>query len=194
VRTPVRNLIAGNRMTARIVEIEVEPWYLHKLATQRGDEDTRTEVVLVLPRPAGRVLVITKPFYPPGTFRMPTGGVKPGETPEDAFRREVREETGLQSEPLLTIETMVLRCRSGDQTLDIASHLILGSPTSGCPRSNDPDEDISGYDEFDAAALRDAAERLRNLEGRWGGWGLFRAPAHLAAADFLAEEYRRGRI
>ena len=172
----------------RIVEIEIEPEFAHELATGRGDEDTRTEVVLVLPRPGGKVLLISKQFYPPGTFRMPSGGVKPGESPEDAFRREVHEETGLDSEPVATIETMTLRCRSGADFVDITSHVILGSPTSSSPSSNDPHEQISGYREIEPARLHDIAEQLSNLPGRWRGWGLFRAPAHETAADYLASD------
>jgi 8-oxo-dGTP pyrophosphatase MutT (NUDIX family) len=168
----------------RTVEIEVEPEFLYDLATGRGDEDTRTEVILVLPRPGGKVLLITKPFYPRRTFRMPSGGVKPGESPEDAFRREVHEETGLDSEPVLTIETMILRCRSGEDVVDVTSHVILGSATSASPHANDLHEQISGYREIEPARLRDIADELANLPGRWRGWGLFRAPAHLAAADY----------
>ncbi len=169
-----------------MVQIEVEPGYLHELATGRGDEDTRTEVVLVLSRPGRKVLLITKPFYPPGTFRMPSGGAKPGESPEDAFRREVREETGLDSEPVQTIETMILRCVCGPEVVDITSHVILGSETSASPHANDPHEEISDYRDIEVSRLRDLAGQLSCLPGRWRGWGRFRAPAHLAAADYFA--------
>ncbi len=169
----------------RIIEIEVEPEYLHELATNRGDEDTRTGVVLVLPRPGDKVLLITKSFYPPGTFRLPSGGVKPGESPEDAFKREAREETGLDAEPVARIETMTLRCRSGPVVLEITSHVILGSSTRDAPKANDEHEQISDYREVEASRLRDIAQRLSSLPGRWQGWGLFRAPAHFAAADYF---------
>ncbi|MGC8861270.1 MAG: NUDIX domain-containing protein [Armatimonadota bacterium] len=172
----------------RLIEIEIEPWYMHELATSRGDEDTRSEVVLVLLRPRGKVLAISKAFYPPGTFRLPTGGIRPGETPQEAFLREVDEETGLSSEPIRTIDTMVLRCKSGSESLDITSYVILGSPTSAPPEPNDLQEKITGYEEIDPAGLREVGERLSNLQGRWRSWGLFRAPAHFVVADFLLRE------
>lgn len=41
------------------------------------------------------VAVISKPFFPPGVYRAPSGGLHPGETVEEAALREMLEETGL---------------------------------------------------------------------------------------------------
>jgi len=43
-----------------------------------------------------KVIVIAKPFYPPGMFRAPSGGIDPGEDFEAGTEREMREETGCE--------------------------------------------------------------------------------------------------
>lgn len=43
----------------------------------------------------GRVVVISKPMYPPGAYRAPSGGIAAGESLEDGALREAYEETGL---------------------------------------------------------------------------------------------------
>jgi len=169
----------------QIIIVPVEPKFLHELATARGNMDTRSEVVFVLPRPGGKILLISKPFYPDGTYRIPSGGIHPGETPEDAFKREVHEETGLNSEPVKTIERMILRCTAGDKTVDITSHIILGSLTTDTPHPNDPDEQISSYLEADVDKLREVVNHLNCLPGRWAGWGRFRVTAHEVVLKYL---------
>lgn len=44
------------------------------------------------------VIVIAKPFYPPGMYRAPSGGIDPGEDFELGAKREMREETGCEIE------------------------------------------------------------------------------------------------
>ena len=41
-----------------------------------------------------KVIVIAKPFYPPGLYRAPSGGLRPGESFIEGALREAREETG----------------------------------------------------------------------------------------------------
>jgi len=43
----------------------------------------------------GRVAVIRKPFFVPGAWRVPSGGIHRGEDVEQGIKREMREETGL---------------------------------------------------------------------------------------------------
>lgn len=53
------------------------------------------EVCMVIRRPNGKVLLSTKTFYPPGAYRLPTGGIEPSEGIFAALLREAHEETGL---------------------------------------------------------------------------------------------------
>src|SRR4051812_2327989 len=59
-------------------------------------QNRRREVCMVLRRKSGLILTFTKTFYPPGVYRLLTGGVEPGESVRQALLREVQEETGLQ--------------------------------------------------------------------------------------------------
>src|SRR5262249_33019268 len=56
--------------------------------------DRASEVALVLRRPDGAIWLMTKAYYPPGVFRLPTGGIGLGEPLGAALARETREETG----------------------------------------------------------------------------------------------------
>lgn len=172
-------------MITRTVIVEVSESYFNELTTARGDMDTRSEVVMVLPRPNGKVLVSTKDFYPAGTFRIPSGGIHPGETPEQAFIRETMEETGLDSKPETIIGKIEHDCRCDNKCAVITSYIVLGSPTSQPPHPIDESERISEYREVDIRKLRDIATQLRNLPGRWHGFGQFRATPHELTADFL---------
>jgi 8-oxo-dGTP pyrophosphatase MutT (NUDIX family) len=44
------------------------------------------------------VAVIRKPLFPPGAWRIPSGGIDRGETFDEGARREALEETGLRIE------------------------------------------------------------------------------------------------
>ena len=60
----------------------------------------RGEIVLVVPRGDGQVLLHTKPHYPEGVYRLPTGGIRPDEAAGHAGRREGYEEIGFKSQDL----------------------------------------------------------------------------------------------
>ena len=60
---------------------------------------------MVIRRPNGRILLSIKTFYPRGAYRLPTGGIHPGEGVHDALVREAHEETGLD----LTVERFLAR-------------------------------------------------------------------------------------
>ncbi|HVP36935.1 MAG TPA: NUDIX hydrolase [Terriglobales bacterium] len=53
----------------------------------------------------GKVIVISKPWYLPGLYRAPSGGVRPGESLEEVASREAYEETGTK----IKLQRYVLR-------------------------------------------------------------------------------------
>ena len=135
----------------------------------------RSEVAMAIRRPTGGILLQTKAFYPAGTYRLPTGGIKDGEDVEHALLREVHEESNLDVEIerlVAVIDHSVL-----DGKAPFRSYMFLLRETGGTLKVNDPDEQISGWDERDVAGLERAARDLRNLDGTWRRWGMFRAVA-----------------
>lgn len=60
----------------------------------------RTAARAVVLDPAGRILLVRFEFPDRAVWACPGGGVEPGETHEEALRRELREETGLELEDL----------------------------------------------------------------------------------------------
>lgn len=135
----------------------------------------RAEVGMAIRRPSGGILLQTKAFYPSGTYRLPTGGIKEGEDVEHALLREVHEESNLDVEIerlVAVIDHAVL-----DGKAPFRSYVFLLRETGGTLKVNDPDEQISGWDERDVAGLERAVRDLRSLEGTWRRWGQFRAVA-----------------
>ena len=55
-------------------------------------------VAVVVRDPRGRLLLVRD--RPTGSWGLPAGAIEPGEPPEAAARRELREETGLQPDDL----------------------------------------------------------------------------------------------
>lgn len=146
---------------------------------------TSGEVVMVVPGTDGRILLMTKAFYPPGVYRLPTGKLREGEAPEDGLRRELFEETGfvLPIDRELGALNYVLRC--GDSETTLTSYVFLLEKTDEEPQSSDPGESITGFACATPGELRNIAEQLRNLEPKWSDWGRFRSIAHYYVADAL---------
>jgi ADP-ribose pyrophosphatase YjhB (NUDIX family) len=142
----------------------------------------RGEVVLVVNRPDGMILH-TKDFYPPGTYRLPSGGVKWGESVLSALHREAWEEMGLEIEVerfqgLLEYE---LRCQ--EETMTFVSYVFLVRGGEGKLIPQDEGERITSFRQVPVAELSAVTDSLRGLEGDWRDWGEFRAIVH----DFVLE-------
>ncbi len=81
-----------------------------QLVQKTLSQDRSHDVTLFIQDPQGRFALMSKHSYPPGVFRSPSGGVKPGETCEAGALREAKEETGLD----VTLQRFLLHI-----TLDI---------------------------------------------------------------------------
>jgi len=149
------------------------------------------EVVILLRRKNGLYLVHTKGFYPPGTYRLISGGIKPGEDLLDAVQREIHEETGLvvRIERFLGLLRYCSEWRAPDPVggLPFASCLFAVAEEGGTLGPNDPDEPISGFREVPLQELGALAEQLEALPPEWNDWGRFRAIAHRVILEVLSE-------
>ena len=143
------------------------------------------EVVLALRRPVGRYLVHTKGFYPPGVYRLLSGGIKPGEELLAAVQRETAEETSLEVriEHFLAIQHHCFAWRG--QSEPFTSYLFALVEVGGALRVGDEGEQITAFRDVDLHDLLALAENLEALPPDWNDWGRFRATAHRLVVETL---------
>lgn len=147
------------------------------------------EVCLVFQRPSGRFLTMTKPFYPTGVYRLPTGGIEPGESVMDALERETWEEIGLEAQILRYLAHITYQHNEGRL---FHSYVFLLA-ADGTPNPQDHREQITGFREVTPADLVDIARELehlpadfsRELGATWADWGRFRAVVHQVVTQAL---------
>ncbi len=159
------------------------------LVERQNLEDRRTaEVVLLVRRPNGRLLLHTKAFYPPGAHRLLTGGIHPGEDVAQAALREAREETGLQVRIERFLGVLRQQFVHGGQQAPFTSYLFLLAEEGGELGNHDAEEEITEYREIAPEELPAVADALDRLPPDWRDWGRFRAAAHRMAASILLGE------
>ena len=149
------------------------------------ERDRRAEVVLLLPRPGDRLVLITKPDYPGGVYRLPTGGVDPEESVLAAASREALEESGLTIGPERLLGVVDWTLTHGEQEQRFASYLCLFPITAAPPRPTDPAERISAYREILWRDLPSVTDQLRRVPPSWASWGEQRALPHAFAFERL---------
>lgn len=159
------------------------------LAYWQNLEDRRTaEVVLLVRRPNGRLLLHTKAFYPPGAYRLLSGGIHPGEDVAQAALREAAEETGLQVRIERFVGILRQRFVHEGEEVPFTSYLFLLAEEGGELGNQDDDEEITDYREIAPEELPAVAAALEALPPDWADWGRFRAAAHRLAAHVLLGE------
>jgi ADP-ribose pyrophosphatase YjhB (NUDIX family) len=130
----------------------------------------------------GLLAVIRKPSFPPGAWRIPSGGIAPGETFEQGAHREAVEETGLKIEltgyPLVASSVFTHR---GEQ-LPWVTHVVTATAAQGDLAPQD-------HEEIDAARWMSWPELAGPVAGvlRGSGGALFayRAELHDRLAALL---------
>jgi 8-oxo-dGTP pyrophosphatase MutT (NUDIX family) len=147
----------------------------------------RGEVVMVIPNEQGHLWLHTKTFYPQGIYRLMTGGLETGEKPDEAFLREVAEETGFRAAIDRCLAVITYSLTADDGILPFASYVFMTLPTSGWPQPSDPGEAIADFRAVAVVSLPEVVHNLRSIIGPFADWGLFRAIAHEVAYAALKE-------
>lgn len=155
---------------------------------ERKRTNSPGEVVMVIRRPGGKVLLTTKDFYPAGIYRLPSGQMTGDETPEEALIRETFEETGFHVQIDRHLGTIGYTFKTDSKTIEYVSHVFLTEETVGEPASQDADEEITGYRDVDPSELENIAQNLQKIAGIWNDWGRFRAISHDFVYEILASE------
>ncbi len=88
------------------------------------------DITLYIKKDSGYIF-IAKPFYPPGLYRAPSGGVMPDEDFETGAKREAMEETGVEIELKRYILRIDVRFQSGDDYIDWTSHIFTAEYVNG---------------------------------------------------------------
>jgi 8-oxo-dGTP diphosphatase len=130
----------------------------------------------------GQVVVIRKPQFPPGAWRIPSGGILPGEPLETGTAREALEETGLEigitGYPLVARSAFV----HGGRDYGWVTHVVTASVTGGRLEPRD-------VAEIDAARWMTMADLTGPvaavLRGTGGGLFGYRADLHDRIAALL---------
>ena len=156
--------------------------------------DRYGEVCMVIRRPNGRLIAAIKTFYPPGAFRLLTGGVQHGEPIAAALMREVAEETGL--DVVVRRFLAVIEYRLARSQLAFATFAFLLDEVGGTLGAQDESEQIGAFRELatdELPALADLLaqapdERDERIAGSWRDWGRFRAVVHRVVYEALAEQ------
>lgn len=171
---------------------------------------------MVVRRPNGRLITAIKTFYPPGAFRLLTGGVGHGELIEAALLREVAEETSLEVvvRRFLTVieyqlDSPVVPGPPSVAPIDepqttgqyyFATFAFLLDEVGGTLESHDPAERIGAFREVAPNELPMMAEMFDRVDdrfdpvigGSWGDWGRFRAVVHRVVYEALGVDDRSG--
>ncbi len=165
--------------------LDATPGFVHERQKRAGKK--RGEIVLVMPRPNGRVLVHTKQFYPAGAYRLLSGGIEMGERIEDAAQRELREETGLDAALARFLGIVEYEFHSGIALAPWVSHVFMTSETRDEPHAADSSEGIAEFRAVEWGELARIADTLEQLPDPWRDWGRFRAIAHRFVLKSIAD-------
>ncbi len=155
--------------------------------------DRYGEVCMVVRRPNGRLLTMTKTFYPRGVSRLPTGGINHGEPILAALLRETLEETGLQVELRSFLAAVAYHTRKAQDAPVFYTFAFLLDEMGGTLGTLDEAERVEAFYEVEPATLPELAVKLEHVEdvysteidGRWRDWGYFRAAIHRVVWEAL---------
>lgn len=134
-------------------------------------------IAALLEAPDGRVLLLRRAHhrdYAPGAWECVTGRLEQGEGFEDALRREVREETGLDAEPVALLGTAHFHRGPMDGDHELVGVTYLCRVPAAVPPRLSPEHDAARWVDAEGAqallTAEDPATRwMRRVVARWQG-------------------------
>jgi ADP-ribose pyrophosphatase YjhB (NUDIX family) len=97
------------------------------------------DITLYIKKDNGYIF-IAKPFYPPGLYRAPSGGIRPDEDFDSGAKREALEETGVE----IALEQYILRIdvrfQTQDDYIDWTSYVFSALHVGGAIEPRDKQE------------------------------------------------------
>ena len=168
--------------TRNVTQATYDAW-TRKITT--GPVACRGEVIMVIVRPSGNVLLHTKDFYPTGVYRLLTGRVLWPDDVEQTLHREVREETSLEVNVERFLGLIDYEFEWNGKTLPFVSYVFELHEIGGELCCIDTDEGITEFREATINELSQVARQMEQLEPRWQDWGTFRAVAHYMVQTLL---------
>jgi ADP-ribose pyrophosphatase YjhB (NUDIX family) len=150
-----------------------------------GPVACRGEVIMVIVRPNGNVLLHTKEFYPEGVYRLLSGRVLWEDDVEQTLRREVAEETSLDVSVRRFLGLIEYEFRCQGRSVPFVSYVFELHESGGTLCCLDQVEGITDFREAAISDLSQIAAHLERLESRWKDWGQFRAVAHHVVRELL---------
>ena len=161
---------------------------------RKAFKNRRGEILFVLRRRSGKLLLHTKHKYPPDLYRIPGGGIDWGEPVPTSLRREVHEETQFEVQQERFLGVIQYRFHTSDsdapeQDVHFVSFVFEVPDVEGEPVAEDESEGISGFRWTEVDQLECVSTALRALPNDRvgsGDWGRFRAVGH----DFVLKRLK----
>lgn len=169
---------------------------VHSMFDPLNRTDRFGEVCMVVRRPGGKLLTMKKTFYPPGAYRLLTGGINHGEHVLDALLRETYEETGLEVTITRFLAAAVYYIGGTDTVPVFYTFAFLLDEVGGALGVVDEKERVEAFREVKPADLPTLADYLDGMgrdysgeiAGDWRDWGRFRAVIHRMVWEALKVE------
>ncbi len=183
-------------------QLEVDSPFLTGRHQQLFSDHRRAEICYVAyeTSPDEGLLLHLKTIYPSDAYRLPTGGVQPGEAVWDTLLREITEETGLtvgaeeneaHVRDMLGVLSYQFVHASLSRSFEFATYYYLVEFPAGAElMPQDASERINGWQWRRPDEMSAVAETLDTVGQRtpyWGDWGRFRALGHRYVFERLAK-------